>query len=84
MMERMKAKEAECFNLPLEVKKKYEMAETDVEGFGNAFVISEEQKLDWSDGFSLIVYPPEIRNLKKWPLIVPGFRYIIYAVSWVK
>ena len=71
----MKTKEAECFDLPLEVKKKYAMAENDIQGFGQAFVLSEEQKLDWADMFFLMAYPPHKRNLKKWPLIVPGFRY---------
>ncbi|KAI4299548.1 hypothetical protein L6164_032995 [Bauhinia variegata] len=61
------------FDLPYEEKKKYAMAENDLQGHGQGLVVSEEQKLDWSDRILLVAYPPEQRKLKFWPVSVPGF-----------
>lgn len=76
MIQRMKRAAAAFFDQPLEVKKKYAMAENDVQGYGQAFVVSEDQKLDWADLMFLLAYPPQHRNLKNWPLIIPGFKYV--------
>ena len=76
LLHKMKRAEAAFFNLSLEEKKKYAMAENDLQGYGQPFVVSEEQKLDWSDTNLLITFPPEKRNFKYWPLTVPGFKYV--------
>ncbi|KAK4855444.1 hypothetical protein QYF36_007402 [Acer negundo] len=55
------------FMLPLEEKQKYPMAPGTVQGYGQAFVFSENQKLDWCNMFALGVEPHYIRNLKLWP-----------------
>ncbi|KAF7816417.1 protein SRG1-like [Senna tora] len=81
LIERMKDREAACFDLPLEVKNKYAMGENDLQGYGQAFVVSEEQKLDWADLFFLMAYPPQYRNFKNWPLIVPSFRETVEEYS---
>ena len=74
----MKAAVEAFFELPLQEKRKYAMAENDIQGFGQVFVISEQQKLDWCDMIFLITHPPENRNFKRWPLNLPGFRYIFF------
>ena len=75
---KMKAAMAAFFELPLEEKKKYAQAGNDFQGYGQAYVVSEEQKLDWCDMVFLITLPPEIRNLKYWPDTVTGFKYVFF------
>lgn len=55
------------FELPLEEKQKYKMAPGTIQGYGQAFVFSEDQKLDWCNMFALGVEPHFIRNPKLWP-----------------
>ncbi|XP_058209247.1 protein SRG1 [Rhododendron vialii] len=57
----------EFFMLPLEEKQKYPMAPGTVQGYGQAFVFSEDQKLDWCNMFALGVEPHFIRVPKLWP-----------------
>ncbi|MBA0872030.1 hypothetical protein Goshw_005031, partial [Gossypium schwendimanii] len=49
ILEKMKAAVAAFFELPFQEKKKYAKAENEIEGYGQNFVVSEHQKLDWSD-----------------------------------
>ncbi|KAL0545734.1 hypothetical protein IC582_015625 [Cucumis melo] len=62
LMERMKMETQKLFELPIEEKKKLWQREGDVEGFGQAFVRSEEQKLDWCDIFFMATSPLHFRN----------------------
>ncbi|KAI3979597.1 hypothetical protein MKX01_013692 [Papaver californicum] len=55
------------FMLPLEEKNKYPMLPGTVQGYGHAFVFSEDQKLDWCNMLALGVEPFWIRNPKLWP-----------------
>ncbi|KAJ1266386.1 hypothetical protein BS78_08G147300 [Paspalum vaginatum] len=57
----------EFFKLPLEVKNVYAQRPGDIQGYGQAFVLSEDQKLDWSDLFAIYAQPPEARDLSYWP-----------------
>ncbi|CAL5346265.1 unnamed protein product [Camellia sinensis] len=41
----------------------------DVEGFGQAFVVSEEQKLDWGDLFFLTTLPTHLRKPNLFPML---------------
>lgn len=77
----MKAAVANFFDLPLSEKKKYAMATDDVQGYGQAYVVSEDQKLDWNDLLFLIVLPAKSINRKYWPLNIPGFKYVITIIS---
>ncbi|KAE8711068.1 hypothetical protein F3Y22_tig00110303pilonHSYRG00118 [Hibiscus syriacus] len=77
----MKAAIAAFFELPLEEKNKYAQAGNDFQGYGQAYVVSEEQKLDWCDMVFLITLPHEIRNLKYWPHAIPGFKEAIERYS---
>lgn len=62
------------FMLPLEEKKKYPMLPGTVQGYGQAFVFSEDQKLDWCNMFALGVEPHSIRIPKLWPKKPSGLR----------
>ncbi|CAI0466813.1 unnamed protein product [Linum tenue] len=63
----------EFFMLPLEEKQRYPMVAGTVQGYGQAFVFSEDQKLDWCNMFALGVEPQFIRNPKLWPKNPPKF-----------
>lgn len=63
----------EFFMLPLEEKQKYPMAPGTVQGYGQAFVFSEDQKLDWCNMFALGLEPHYMRNHKLWPKNPPNF-----------
>ena len=66
----------EFFRLPLEEKQKYQMAPGTVQGYGQAFVFSEHQKLDWCNMFALGVIPDSIRNTLLWPKKPTNFRWV--------
>ncbi|KAL5546657.1 hypothetical protein UlMin_006344 [Ulmus minor] len=76
----MKAATASFFDLPVDEKNKYAMGDS-VEGYGHLFVLSEEQKLDWADSLFIITRPEEQRNMKKWPITLPGFKEAVEEYS---
>ncbi|KAL6626306.1 hypothetical protein ACP70R_030032 [Stipagrostis hirtigluma subsp. patula] len=64
---------AEFFKLPLEAKKAYaQLPESGLEGYGQAFVFSDTQKLDWSDMIYLMLRPIESRDMRFWPAHPPS------------
>ncbi|XP_052172104.1 protein SRG1-like [Diospyros lotus] len=67
VLQRMKDASAGFFDLALEEKNEYSMPPNDIQGYGHAYVVSEEQKLDWSDALILVVYPSRFRRLQFWP-----------------
>ncbi|CAM8993211.1 unnamed protein product [Rhodiola kirilowii] len=67
LLEQIEKVGMEFFMLPLEEKLKYQMSAGTVQGYGQAFVFSEDQKLDWCNMFALGVHPNYIRNPKLWP-----------------
>ncbi|XP_075499869.1 protein LATERAL BRANCHING OXIDOREDUCTASE 1-like [Primulina tabacum] len=79
----MKASVAAFFALPLTEKKKYAMAVDDIQGYGQGYVVSEDQKLDWNDLIFLMTLPSNTRNMKYWPLTIPSFKESVdeYAVE---
>ncbi|KAL6642699.1 hypothetical protein ACP70R_020880 [Stipagrostis hirtigluma subsp. patula] len=72
---------AEFFKQPLEAKKVYSMVPGNLEGYGQHFVVSENQKLDWADMFYLMVRPSESRDMRFWPNHPPSFRNSIDRYS---
>ncbi|PKA60064.1 S-norcoclaurine synthase 1 [Apostasia shenzhenica] len=64
----------EFFKLPLEEKEKVGQVEGQIEGYGQAFVQSEDQKLDWGDMLFIGTSPPQRKNLRFWPINPPSFR----------
>ena len=63
LLEDFKREVIEFFGLPMEEKKKLWQQEDNHEGFGQLFVVSEEQKLDWSDMFYITTLPSHIRQM---------------------
>ncbi|KAI4333453.1 hypothetical protein L6164_018264 [Bauhinia variegata] len=57
LLEKVKLETQEFFNLPMSEKKKLWQSSEELEGFGQTFVVSEEQKLDWSDVFVITTFP---------------------------
>ena len=73
-MEKVKLEIGEFFKLPMEEKKKLGQEPGDTEGYGQAFVVSEEQKLDWSDLFYMITLPTHLRKPHLFPKLPLPFR----------
>ncbi|KAK7400875.1 hypothetical protein VNO78_12183 [Psophocarpus tetragonolobus] len=81
LLQRMKDASAEFFKLPIEEKEKYAMPSNDIQGYGHAYVVSEEQTLDWSDALMFVTYPTRYRKLQYWPQTPHGFKEIIEAYA---
>ncbi|CAN7033257.1 unnamed protein product [Brassica rapa subsp. trilocularis] len=73
-LDKLKTEIQDFSNLPMEEKKKLWQQPNDVEGFGHAFVVSEEQKLDWSDMFLLVMQPVQLRKPHLFPKLPLPFR----------
>ncbi|KAL9274562.1 LATERAL BRANCHING OXIDOREDUCTASE 1-like protein [Drosera capensis] len=74
MLDSIERAAMDFFNLPLEEKKKYPMEPGTIQGYGQAFVFSEDQKLDWCNMLALGIEPQYMRNPKLWPTNPPKFR----------
>ncbi|XP_052181878.1 protein SRG1-like, partial [Diospyros lotus] len=81
VMEKVKLEVQEFFKLPMEEKKRFWQEPGHVEGFGQAFVMSEEQKLDWADMFYMITLPTHIRNPHLFPNLPLPLRNTIEAYT---
>lgn len=73
----MKKETQEFFKLSMDEKKKFWQTSEDLEGFGQAFVVSNEQKLDWADIFYLVTLPENIRKPHLFPNLPLPFRSVI-------
>lgn len=71
----MKKQVQELFNLPNEEKMKYWQEPGELEGFGQAFIVSEEQKLDWGDMYYMITLPKHLRKPQLFPKLPPRIRF---------
>ncbi|PUZ43305.1 hypothetical protein GQ55_9G650900 [Panicum hallii var. hallii] len=67
VIEGMKANIEAFFGLPAETKQQFAQERGQLEGYGQLFVVSEDQKLDWADILYLNTQPPEHRNMRFWP-----------------
>lgn len=81
LVEKIKTDIQDFFNLPMEEKKKLWQHSGEVEGFGQAFVKSEEQKLDWNDIFFLTTLPVSLRKPHLFPKLPTPFRF--FPFLWV-
>ncbi|KAL3505758.1 hypothetical protein ACH5RR_031140 [Cinchona calisaya] len=81
LLERIEKVATDFFMLPLEEKQKYPMAPGTVQGYGQAFVFSEDQKLDWCNMFALGVEPHFIRNPELWPTKPANFSETLEGYS---
>ncbi|CAI9095461.1 OLC1v1031415C1 [Oldenlandia corymbosa var. corymbosa] len=80
-IENMKVATQEFFNLPLEEKMLYAQQPGGLEGYGQAFVMSEDQKLDWCDMLFICPVPESRRNLNFWPNNPTSFRSTVEEYS---
>ncbi|CAI8612670.1 unnamed protein product [Vicia faba] len=81
LMQNMKNVAYEFFKLPIREKDKYAMLSNDVHGYGHAYVVSEDQTLDWTDTLFLLIYPDRFRKLQFWPKTPQEFKEITEAYS---
>ncbi|KAJ9564903.1 hypothetical protein OSB04_000869 [Centaurea solstitialis] len=81
LLERVKQETQEFFDMPLKEKKKYWQPDGDLEGFGQAFVMSDEQKLDWADIFYLVTLPTGLRKPHLFPKLPLPFRDTLQEYS---
>ncbi|KAJ6828318.1 S-norcoclaurine synthase 1-like [Iris pallida] len=81
LIERVKADVEGFFRLPLEAKEECAQLPGGMEGYGQAFVVSEEQKLDWGDMLFLLSQPQSYKTLKFWPASPPTFRQTLDRYS---
>ncbi|KAG6581393.1 protein SRG1-like [Cucurbita moschata] len=69
------------FNLPYAEKKLLWQNSQNQEGFGQLFVVSEEQKLDWSDMFYITTLPLDLREPRLFQKLPPKLRETLEAYS---
>ncbi|XP_047310963.1 protein SRG1-like [Impatiens glandulifera] len=81
LMEKVKEEMGEFFKLPMEEKKKYWQQPGGLEGFGQHFVVSDGQKLDWGDMFWIITSPIFLRNPSLFPSLPQSFRETMEVYS---
>lgn len=67
LLDKLKMGIQEFFELPMEEKRKFWQGSEDVEGFGQAFVVSEDQNLDWGDMFFMVTLPKHMRKPHLFP-----------------
>ncbi|GMJ14816.1 SENESCENCE-RELATED GENE 1, senescence-related gene 1 [Hibiscus trionum] len=79
LVEKMKTVVQEFFNLPMEEKEKFWQKSDEIEGFGHAFVVSEEQKLNWGDRFYMMTLPTYLRKPHLFPNLPLSFRETLEA-----
>uniref|UniRef100_A0A2N9EK32 Fe2OG dioxygenase domain-containing protein n=1 Tax=Fagus sylvatica TaxID=28930 RepID=A0A2N9EK32_FAGSY len=65
----------------MDEKKKFWQQSGDVEGFGQAFIVSEEQKLNWADMFFMNTLPTHFRKPHLFPKLPLPFRDTLEAYS---
>ncbi|KAL8460793.1 hypothetical protein ACS0TY_032339 [Phlomoides rotata] len=80
-IETMKSAIHEFFNLPIEEKSKFCQEAGELEGYGQLFILSEEQKLDWADVFFLLTSPHSLTKSHLIPKLPSTFRDAIEAYS---
>ncbi|GAY53554.1 hypothetical protein CUMW_149950 [Citrus unshiu] len=74
LVEKVRVEIQDFFNLPIDEKTKFWQQPGDIEGFGQLFIASEEQKLDWAYGFTLISFPTHLRKPHLFPKLPLPFR----------
>ncbi|XP_039165261.1 protein SRG1-like [Eucalyptus grandis] len=73
-MRMMKENVQGFFDLPHHEKQKSTQKPGSLEGYGQAFVTSHDQKLQWNNMIFLKCHPAHARNLDLWPKNPPEFR----------
>ncbi|KAJ6825015.1 S-norcoclaurine synthase 1-like [Iris pallida] len=75
LVEKIKMDIVEFFKLPIEEKEAFaQIPDNSYNGYGQIFVKSEDQKLEWGDMIALDTLPLKIRKMRFWPTYPPSFR----------
>ncbi|XP_004294174.1 PREDICTED: protein SRG1-like [Fragaria vesca subsp. vesca] len=74
LLEKIKTEIQDFFNLSIDEKKRFWQRPEDMEGFGQLFVVSEEQKLDWADVFFMTTLPVQMRKPHLFPELPSPFK----------
>ena len=78
-LDKTKLETHDLFSLPMEEKKKFWQKPDEMEGFGQAFVLSEDQKLDWADIFFFTMQPAQLRKPHLFPQLPLPFRFCMHT-----
>ncbi|KAI3878507.1 hypothetical protein MKX03_023957 [Papaver bracteatum] len=62
LLETVKSEMERFFNLPIDDKTQYGQKQGEDEGFGQQFVKSDDQRLDWGDMFYMVTLPLHLRK----------------------
>ncbi|MED6187054.1 hypothetical protein PIB30_072733 [Stylosanthes scabra] len=81
LIEKVKLETQDFFNLPMSEKKKFWQTSQHVEGFGQAFVVGEEQNLDWADIYYMTTLPTHMRLPHLFPNLPLPFRETLEIYS---
>nr|XP_043611145.1 protein SRG1-like isoform X2 [Erigeron canadensis] len=81
LLDDFKRKVLNFFNLPMNEKQKLWQDEDNLEGFGQLFVVSENQKLDWSDMFGITTLPHDLRKHQLFQKLPLNFRETLETYS---
>ncbi|CAN6445577.1 unnamed protein product [Victoria cruziana] len=77
IVDQMKEEIQGFFSSPFEEKKSLSQVPGEIEGYGQAFVVSNDQKLEWSDMFYFVTLPVNLRKPHIWQMLSPSFRIAI-------
>ncbi|KAK7323948.1 hypothetical protein VNO77_27451 [Canavalia gladiata] len=80
-LENMRNQVQQFFELPFQEKTRWAQKPGNLEGYGQAFVTSQDQKLDWNDMMFLSSLPIQNRKLDLWPQNPPQFRETLERYS---
>ncbi|GLJ25260.1 hypothetical protein SUGI_0483570 [Cryptomeria japonica] len=81
VVDRMRGVTNEFFSLSLEEKKKYAPQAGDSQGYGNMFVVDEDQKLDWGDSMALALMPKKLVKFSLWPATPSDYRNTLQSYT---
>lgn len=79
LLQELKSETQRLFALSSQEKKQLWQQPDNHEGFGQLFVVSETQKLDWSDMFYLTTLPVNLRNTELFRKLPPTLRLALEA-----
>ncbi|XP_044378369.1 S-norcoclaurine synthase 1-like [Triticum aestivum] len=81
VLENMRNNLEHFFRLRLDEKNRFGRLPGDLQGYGQAFVESEHQTLDWCDRLYLVTQPPHDREMRPCPTTPVSFRESIESYS---
>ncbi|RZC90048.1 hypothetical protein C5167_044678 [Papaver somniferum] len=81
VVEKIKSEVHDFFNIPMDEKKPFWQEEGDLEGFGQVFITSEDQQLDWGDMFFMVTLPKHMRKPRLFPKLPLPLRDTVESYS---